>query len=564
MAIDQSNPSVGLDTAAAPNSSTAIGFKDGSGNLQVVSASNPLPISGAGGGGTSSNFGAAFPAAGTAVGFKDNSGNMAAGNLDGSGNLKVAGTFSAGESVLNVTGSASSAAVLSNFPVNPTTGYRSAAVQVTSVGSGCTLVAEQSNDGTTWTGLQSVSDTTVETSTPMAATGLYTFNFTGLEFRVRCSIYGSGTPAVNAELRQEAALPLPVPYLSQINATLGTPMQTTGGTVGLVAGSAVIGGVELVDSGGTNKASVSAGGALKVDGSSVTQSVNIAQVAGNTVATSGTGLQRVGIVGVGGNGIDASLGANTAPANGIAIIAQYNSSLPSPTSGQTIGVQADAKGNLRHVIMDGAGNARAANVTSANALVVDGSAVTQPISAVSLPLPTGAATSAKQPALGTAGTASSDVLTVQGIAGMTKLLVTPDALPANQSVNLNQVVGTTCDVNTGNASAGTQRVVLASNQPAVPITPPTTATGTQSSVAASASSVTILAANSSRKGATVTNDAGGALLYLLLSTGGTASATAYTVPLVAGAYYEVPFGYTGALVGIWASASGAARVTEFT
>lgn len=39
-------------------------------------------------------------------------------------------------------------------------------------------------------------------------------------------------------------------------------------------------------------------------------------------------------------------------------------------------------------------------------------------------LPTGAATSAKQPALGTAGTASSDVITVQGIANMTALSVT--------------------------------------------------------------------------------------------------------------------------------------------
>lgn len=44
-----------------------------------------------------------------------------------------------------------------------------------------------------------------------------------------------------------------------------------------------------------------------------------------------------------------------------------------------------------------------------------------PISAASLPLPTGASTAAKQPALGTAGTASSDVITVQGIASMTAL-----------------------------------------------------------------------------------------------------------------------------------------------
>ena len=42
---------------------------------------------------------------------------------------------------------------------------------------------------------------------------------------------------------------------------------------------------------------------------------------------------------------------------------------------------------------------------------------------------------------GTAGTAASGVVTVQGIASMTKLLVTPDsvALPANQSVNAAQI-----------------------------------------------------------------------------------------------------------------------------
>jgi hypothetical protein len=40
-------------------------------------------------------------------------------------------------------------------------------------------------------------------------------------------------------------------------------------------------------------------------------------------------------------------------------------------------------------------------------------------------LPTGAATAAKQPALGTAGTASVDVITVQGAAGMAALQIAP-------------------------------------------------------------------------------------------------------------------------------------------
>jgi len=42
-----------------------------------------------------------------------------------------------------------------------------------------------------------------------------------------------------------------------------------------------------------------------------------------------------------------------------------------------------------------------------------------PISAASLPLPTGASTSAKQAALGTAGTPSTDVISVQGVSGGT-------------------------------------------------------------------------------------------------------------------------------------------------
>jgi hypothetical protein len=111
-----------------------------------------------------------------------------------------------------------------------------------------------------------------------------------------------------------------------------------------------------------------------------------------------------------------------------------------------------------------------------NALKVDGSGVTQPVSgtffqatqpvsAASLPLPAGAATAAKQPALGTAGTASADVITIQGIAAMTKLLVTPDsvALPANQSVNISQMNGVATTMGNGVSGTGVQRVTIASD-----------------------------------------------------------------------------------------------------
>ena len=55
---------------------------------------------------------------------------------------------------------------------------------------------------------------------------------------------------------------------------------------------------------------------------------------------------------------------------------------------------------------------------------------TQPVTATTLPLPTGAATSAKQAAPGIAGSSSTDVLSIQGIPAMTPLVV-----------NLNNMVG---------------------------------------------------------------------------------------------------------------------------
>ena len=109
-------------------------------------------------------------------------------------------------------------------------------------------------------------------------------------------------------------------------------------------------------------------------------------------------------------------------------------------------------------------------------------------------------------------------------------------------------------------------VVIASDQSFVSVTatPVASATATQSSVADSATSVTILAANSARLGSSVANDST-VTLYLRLSATA-ATTTAYTVALVANAYYEVPFRYTGAITGIWASdpGTGAARVTEFS
>lgn len=128
------------------------------------------------------------------------------------------------------------------------------------------------------------------------------------------------------------------------------------------------------------------------------------------------------------------------------------------------------------------------------------------------------------------------------------------------AVDLTGINGVAPSVNNGAVDAGTLRVTLANDSTGqVRITPSTTPA--QSSVAGSASNVTLLAANSSRRGATIFNDST-ATLYLKL--GATASTTSYTVQLTQNDYYEVPFGYTGIIDGIWGSATGNARITELT
>lgn len=102
------------------------------------------------------------------------------------------------------------------------------------------------------------------------------------------------------------------------------------------------------------------------------------------------------------------------------------SAVTSPVSAASLPLPTGASTSAKQAALGTAGSASAdvlsvQGVASMTPLKTDASATTQPVSASSLPLPTGAATSAKQPALGTAGSASTDVLTIQGIASMTPL-----------------------------------------------------------------------------------------------------------------------------------------------
>lgn len=165
--------------------------------------------------------------------------------------------------------------------------------------------------------------------------------------------------------------------------------------------------------------------ALKVDGSAVTQPVSGTVTA--TIAAGATTIAKAEDV--------ASADADT----GVPAMA-VRKATPANTSG-TDGDYEMLQMSAGRLWVDASGKT----------LTVDGSGVTQPVSAASLPLPSGASTAAKQPALGTAGTASADVITVQGIASMTALKV--DGSAVTQPVS-----GTI----TANAGTGTMAVSLAS------------------------------------------------------------------------------------------------------
>jgi hypothetical protein len=254
--------------------------------------------------------------------------------------------------------------------------------------------------------------------------------------------------------------------------------------------------------------------ALKVDGSAATQPVSgtfwqaTQPISGSVTANAGTNLNTSALA------LDASIsgilvtqGSSTSGEKGPLVQAAVTTSSPSYTTAQTSPLSLDTNGNLR-VLVTPSGTQTVAGTVTANA-----GTGTFAVSAGSLPLPSGASTSAKQPALGTAGSASGDVLTVQGIASMTALNVdgsgvtqpvsgtfwqatqpVSGTVTANAGTNLNtsalaletggnlatlagavssskvqanvdQLAGTTTDTNSGNKSAGTLRVVLATDQP---------------------------------------------------------------------------------------------------
>jgi predicted NUDIX family NTP pyrophosphohydrolase len=238
-------------------------------------------------------------------------------------------------------------------------------------------------------------------------------------------------------------------------------------------------------------------------------------------------------------------------------------------------------------IVDGSDISRVATVSVDGAVKVDGSAVTQPVSAASLPLPTGAATEAKQDtgnaalsaiqtatqliddgvgtpgsaapgkgmaALGTDGTNARMLKT--DAAGELQVDVVSSALPTGAASET-----TLSAINTKTATLVSGRVPVDGSAVTQPVQETGVSSATLSNVAGNASSVQLLASNSARRMVTIHNDST-AILYVKFGT--TASATSYTVKIPPDGFYEFPTPmYTGRVDGIWSAANGAARITEY-
>lgn len=187
------------------------------------------------------------------------------------------------------------------------------------------------------------------------------------------------------------------------------------------------------------------------------------------------------------DGVYATGTTNAAAADAMVSGGYVTTAAPTYTTGQLNPLSLDTSGNLRVLV----GNASLAVTQSTSPWIVAGG--------------------------GTVGTPASGVVTIQGITGMTPVVVT---------------------TNKATTSAFT-------------------------TVAGATSSTAILAANANRMSASIYN-ATNKNMYVLCNSGA-ASLSNYSILLMQGSYWEVPTDYQGAINAIWAAGvSGNANVTEYT
>jgi hypothetical protein len=383
---------------AAQSGTWSVRAQDGSGNaltsksvgseraisVAIVDGSGSQVTSFGGSGGTASNFGSAFPSTGTAIGAKDSAGtNLAALNLDASGYLKVnVAAGGAGDgTILDGVNSSIKASVLGYTNSNPL------AVRLTDTGGDYVAAgagtqytedaaAAANPVGSMLMGVRRDTLSASEVSADGDNIALKATSYGQLHVAMANSVAVTGTFWQATQPVSGTFWQATQPVSGTVTANAGTGTFTVSGTVTANAGTNLNTSLLALESGG-NLATLA--GAIRAEDAAS--------------ADAHTGMVMLAV-------------RKATPANTSGTDGDYE--MPQMSAGR---LWVDASGKT---------------------LTVDGSGATQPVSAASLPLPSGAATSAKQPALGTAGSASTDVITVQGIASGT-------AQPISGTVAVNTV-----------------------------------------------------------------------------------------------------------------------------
>ena len=342
-----------------------------------------------------------------------------------------------------------------------------------------------------------------------------------------------------------------------------------------------IGAVELKNGTDDTRATITAGNALKVDGSAVTQPVS------GTVTATPTGTQNVDVTA---NTIGLATSANQTNGNQIAVAkgdvasgsadsgnpvkvgAKYNSTQPTFTDGQRADMQVDSRGNLRMGLY--ANNTQTtASFKADNADADATSATANKLGVMSRGTVYNGTTWDRQLGDATNGTlvnlgANNDVTVTSGAitetnsAAIKTAVETIDNAIAGSEMQVDVVGALPAGTNAIGKLAANSGVDIGDVDVTSTVLPTGAGTSSVTSVADTTTSATLKASNTSRKQIIIQNTSS-AILYV--KYGATATSSDFTVLLNQNDIL-VEDHYTGIIDGIWATdpGDGAAKVTEIS
>ncbi len=475
---------------------------------------------------------------------------------DAGGSITVDGTVSVGTPNVTVLSGSVSGLLLGGQPVSNANGIPitdaggsitvDGTVAVSSVGGTVTVAAHSITSGSV-TGLL-VGGVNVSNANPVPISDA------GGSLTVDGSVSITGTPTVTAAQGTAAAIDSPWPVIivsgSDPVGTTSHPMWVTGSVYVINQGGAgsnvtalsgsvaglLVGGVALSNA---NPIPISdAGGSITVDGTVSVGTPNVTVLSGSV-----SGLLLGGQPVSNANGIPITDAGGSLTVDGTVAVSSVGGTVTTSTtlvSGSVSGllVGGVALSNANPVPISDAGGA----------LTVDG---TVAVSSVG-------------------GTVTANATVVSG--SITGLLVggvnvsNANPVPISDAGGAITVDGTvTANVASTVINSGSLTGLLVGGVPVAGSNPVPTkeirSTATVTSLTASVTSQMLKASNTARLGLSVFNDS---TSQMFLKYGSAATSNDYSVRLMPEDYLEVPYGYTGQVDALWFSATGSARITEFS